>query len=115
MKNLNEMLNGDSINESMSGSLNMKGVELRPCLNFGEPAIAIGESISYNQYRTIGKKYEMCAKNLGVKQVESLDNTLERDNLIPGENEEFVLIYSLSAGRYPEINWYSVDGGSVEF
>ncbi len=91
----------------------IRGMELIPTMYRGEPSIMIGGPVYYNEEKVI-KQTIIAASAIGLS-APLLSDYLEKFEMIPEDDERYVLVYSLVQGKYPEMAWVPIYEGTIDY
>lgn len=112
MKSITEKLN-DCINEKYNQTAGIRGMELIPIECYNVPSIIIGGPVYYYEEKII-KQITMAASAIGLS-APLLSDYLEENELIPEDDEQYILVYSLINNKYPKIFWASLSENPVDY
>lgn len=91
----------------------IRGMDLIPVQCYNVPSIIIGGPVYYNEEKII-KQMTIAASAIGLS-APLLSDYLKENELIPEDNERYILVYSLVDNRYSKIFWAPLSENPVDY
>ena len=89
-------------------------MELIPVIYHDDPSMIIGTAVHIDETKNINRIIT-AASGIGLTAPKLDADYLEEYEMEYDENERYVLLYSLTNGRYPDLIWVPVSEGSIDY